>query len=298
MELRHLRYFIVLAEELHFGNAARRLFIAQPPLSRQIKELEKELGVELFNREHKRVRLTEAGKYFLAEAEQLMDRLELTRQKVGQIRDSLAGEINIGYISSIDKKCLGWLLGHLQQHYPFLQARLFEASTERQLRALEKAKLHIGLIRAPNLSHSVQTELLYEDGFALVCSKQMQLPKDLSMLSEMPFITYHPNYVPIYHEKVTAYAAGLGFKPRLSHSCNNIPSILDLVELGVGISIVPSSVIAQYGHLDLQFYQPASSRVLTEVLLAYPRHEVHPALGVIKDLLTKLFKTELDTRLP
>ena len=289
MELRHLRYFITLAEELHFGNAAKRLFIAQPPLSRQIKDLELELGVQLFDRAHKRVTLTAAGRYFLKEARLLVQQLEAAMKQVSKIHHSLAGELHIGYVSSFSKKVLGQLTVLLQAQYPYLQTKIFEASTERQLRALEQGKLDIGLIRSPNLSPSIQTDCLYTDGFTLVSAKKAELRLTPTQLSRTPFITYHPDYVPVYHQKLLAYAAQLGFSPQLSHSCNNIPSILELVELGLGISILPKSVAAQYGHLALAFWDPVEqSAVQTEVLLAYPKQRRHPGLDFIKAELHKL----------
>src|SRR5690606_6982821 len=120
MELRHLIYFQKVAEVLHFSKAAALLHISQPPLSRQIKELEQELGVVLFNRTNKRVSLTEAGAYFLRQSEEMLSALERSKQTVRQIHESVSGELRIGYISSTPKGSLARVLHQLSGQFPFL----------------------------------------------------------------------------------------------------------------------------------------------------------------------------------
>lgn len=290
MELRHLRYFIVLAEELHFGNAAKRLFMSQPPLSRQIKELEKALGVTLLLRDNKRVSLTEAGSFFLTQAKTILAQLESAKQQAHQIHQSLGGEIKIGYISSVDKKKLGQLIHNLHDAHPFLQTKLFELATQKQIRALEEGRLDIGIIRAPNASPRLQSEKLYREGFSLVFPKAMTVPENLALLADYPFISYHASAVPVYHSQMLAFCAQLGFKPTLRHECNNIASILELVELNAGISIVPSSVQHQYGYLGVRFFNVENADIKTEVLLTYQRRQEHPAFSMTRKLMLTLFK--------
>lgn len=289
MELRHLRYFLMLAEELHFGKASKRLFISQPPLSRQIKELEEELGASLFLRDNKRVELTEAGRFFLKEAQAIFEKLESAKQQASQIHHSLAGEIKIGYISSVDKTKLGQLIQHLQDKHPYLQTKIFELSTEKQISALVQGKMDIGIIRAPNPSPQLNTEKLYDDGFCLAFPKKREVPADFSTLAEYPFVTYHANYAPIYHNLVVAFCAQLGFSPTLRHECNNISSILELVHLNAGISIVPLSVQHQYKHLDIHFIDVENKTIKTEILLAYSKKVEHPAFHILREYILTLF---------
>lgn len=290
MELRHLRYFLILAEELHFGNAAKRLFISQPPLSRQIKELEKELGVVLFFRDNKRVELTEAGKFFQKEAEALIKKLESVQRQTHQIYHSLAGEINIGYISSVDKVKLGQLIQKLQQHYPYIQTKLFELSTIKQINALDNGKLDIGIIRAPSSSPHLITEKLYEDGFCLAVPNSFNIPSVFSALAEQPFISYHAKYAPVYHNEMLAYCAQLGFMPTLHHECNNISSILELVHLNTGISVVPQSVQWQYKHLAVRFVNVDNISIKTDILLAHAKKCEHPIIPIIREFILDLFR--------
>ena len=289
MELRHLRYFLTLAEELHFGRAAKRLFISQPPLSRQIKELEEELGAILFFRDNKRVELTQAGKYFQKEAYNMMRRLEAVQQQTYQIHHSLAGEIKIGYISAIDKRKMGLLIQRLQQHYPYMQAKLFERPSLRQVEALEQGKLDIGIIRAPNASPQLLSEPLYEDGFCLALPADWLPPIDFAGLMNQAFISYHARYAPSYHNEMLAYCAQLGFVPTLRHECNNIASILELVHLGIGFSVVPQSVQTQYQHLSVQFLPFEEVNIKTSILLAYAKDSEHPALSLMQQFILELF---------
>jgi DNA-binding transcriptional LysR family regulator len=290
MELRHLRYFIVLSEELHFGRAAARLFMSQPPLSRQIKELELELGVTLFLRDNKRVQLTEAGKYFASEVNYLLKRLEQAKTQLKKIDLSLAGEIKIGYISSIDKKKFAILIRKLHEAHPYLQTKLFELSTEKQIQALLAGRLDLGIIRGPNLAASITSDNLYKDGFCLVLPADMHLPEDFATLGKIPFISYPASHVPVYHHQMLAYAARLGFTPGINYECNNMAAILELVGLGEGISIVPADLMTQYHQLNIQFYKDSVFDIKTEVLLAYPSELAHPGLSTTRQLIFELFK--------
>lgn len=290
MELRHLRYFIMLADELHFGKAAKRLFISQPPLSRQIKELEGELGATLLLRNNKRVALTPAGEYFLKEAQEILLKLESVKHHTNQIHHCLAGEIKLGYISSVDKTKLGLLIQRIQKKHPYVQTKLFELPTEKQISALENRKLDIGIIRAPNPSYRLQTEKLYDDGFCLALPKKVDLPEDLSSLSDFPFIFYYANYAPVYHNQMLAFCAQLGFLPSFQHECNNISSILELVHLNAGISIVPKSVQSQYKHLDISFFNVENLTIKTEILLVSPRQQEHPIIPYVSQYIVDIFK--------
>src|SRR6202012_2420274 len=147
MELRHLLYFKTVAEQLHFRKAAAKLFISQPPLSRQIKELEKELDVLLFTRKDKRVELTDAGKYFKNEVNAIFARLEESKSIVKQIHNSESGEFKIGYISSVYQSHLADVLIAMRNVFPYIKTNLFEIPTLTQIKALEQGNLDVGILR-------------------------------------------------------------------------------------------------------------------------------------------------------
>ena len=141
MEIRHLKYFMAVAEELNFTKAAEKLYISQPPLSRQIKELELALDARLFDRNNKRVLLTDAGKYFKKEVEGVLQQLEKIKITTHKIATHTSGEFRIGYISSTFSGTIAALLAQLTTLYPYVNFKLFELPTIKQIIALEKGCL-------------------------------------------------------------------------------------------------------------------------------------------------------------
>ena len=282
MELRHLRYFKTVAELLHFGKAAEQLHISQPPLTRQIKDLERELGVLLFDRNNKRVALTEAGVYFLKTCDALIAQLERSKQLVKQIHDSVSGEFRIGYISATPQAFLAGILQNLKEHFPLLKTRLYEVSTTKQITALERGKLDVGILRAPVASVQLEITSLWQDHFAVVCPTESTLALQAEDLASAAFISYNRTYAPHYHTQFTACCHRLGFEPEVVHECNNMHSILCLVENGLGVAIVPSSVQHQYPNMRLRYMELANIPVTTETVMAHHLHTEHPALHIFK----------------
>lgn len=283
MELRHLLYFKAVAELLHFSKAAERLHISQPPLTRQIKELEAELGVVLFHRNNKRVLLTDAGHYFLRECEALIQHLERSKQLVKQIHESVSGEFHIGYISSTPLSALAKILQQLSRQYPLLKTRLYELSTTKQVKALEESRLDVGIMRAPIVSTHMEISSLWQDQFVFACSTEKPIPLRADDLSHAHFISYNSSYAPYYHEQFIACCRRIGFEPQIAHQCNNMYSILSLVENGLGVALIPASIKGQYPHLNLHFTEITSIPVYTEIVMAHRRDTKHPALASFKE---------------
>lgn len=284
MELRHLIYFKTVAELLHFSKAAEQLHISQPPLTRQIKELEKELGAVLFFRNNKRVTLTDAGRFFLSECDSLIQRLERSKQMVKQIHESVSGDFSIGYISSTPLTSLAALLQQLKIQFPLLKTRLYELPTTKQVSALEEGKLDIGILRAPVNSTLLEITLLWQDPFSLVSPVINSDALNANDLSNTPFISYNRDYAPFYHQQFIACCNHIGFTPQVIHECNNIHSILRLVESGLGVAIIPSSIKNQYPNLSLQFTELDNIQIRTEIVMAHHRQTEHPALISFKKL--------------
>lgn len=282
MELRHLLYFKTVAEELHFRKAALKLCISQPPLSRQIKELEEELGAKLFERNNKRVLLTDAGKYLKKEADKLFSRLAENKQLVKQIHEGESGHLRIGYISSTYHIHLIDVLKELPTVFPFVKTKLYELPTNKQVKALEVGKLDIGIMRTPVGSAQLKLLSLFMDPFVLVIPAAIQVPaagEELAaLLKDQPFIFFNRDYAPDYHGKLVEICQRMGFYPDIVHEANNVHSILRLVESGLGISIVPQSLQTQYAYLNLSFIPLPEIEVSTEVVLAYKAPHAHPAV--------------------
>lgn len=283
MELRHLLYFKTVAEHLHFRKAAAALFISQPPLSRQIRELEEELGAQLFTRTNKRVLLTEAGQYFKAEVDALFARLEEIKIIALQIHSSeRGGELKIGYISSVYQHHLAEVLKAMREVYPYIKTCLFEVPTVKQIEALEQGKLDVGILRAPVHSEKLKLHSLFFDPFMVVipsAKKTFSSQEELSrFIQERPFIFFNKDYAPDYNDKLTEICERLGFKPTILHESNNVHSILQLVEAGLGVSILPASLEPQYSSLNVSFIGLNDIPISTEVVLAYKRSNSSPAL--------------------
>lgn len=281
MELRHLIYFKTVAEELHFRKAATRLCISQPPLSRQIRELEEELGAKLFDRNNKRVVLTEAGKYLKKEAEKILAQLEETKHITKQIHEGVSGKLRIGYIGSTYHINLVNVLKKIPYIFPFVKTKLYEVTTSKQIKALEEGKLDVGILRTPVDSEKLKIIPLFRDPFVLVVAKaenNIFNSADLqSTLADKHFIFFNKEYAPDYHQKLLQICHRLGFSPDVAHEVNNVHSILRLVESGLGVSIVPRSLKHQYSYLNIEFIELPEMPVYTEVVAAFRSEYLHPA---------------------
>ncbi|WP_294186222.1 LysR family transcriptional regulator [uncultured Sphingobacterium sp.] len=288
MEIRHLIYFKTVAEELHFGRAAERLFMSQPPLSRQIKDLEDELGVILFFRTNKRVELTEAGKYFLEEVVEILQNIEHSKTITKQIHNNISGEFKLGYISSTPKKMLATVLKHIQQKFPYLRVSLFETSTHKQKLALENGKLDLGIMRSPIYSSELLTTPLFEDPMVIVGPTQIVF-SDINFFNES-FISFNQKYASEYHRHVINTCNRMGFEPKIVHQSNSISSILELVSQGLGLAVVPASSIKQYPHLKLKIMKIEDIDSKTEIILVSNRKSKNSALGEFMDCIQKEYR--------
>ncbi|PBJ14196.1 LysR family transcriptional regulator [Flavobacterium sp. ACN6] len=270
MEFRHLKYFLAVAEELNFTKASEKLFISQPPLSRQIAELEEELQAKLFIRNNKKVELTEAGKYFEKEVKALFQHLERISVKTKKIAENVSGEFRIAYISSIYSSVISELIKHLKEQFPYVNFKLFEVSTTKQIDALEQGKIELGIIRSPIKSPKIKSQLWFKDGFSVVYNKsvmQINSEKEIPNLKDETFVFFNKDYAPHYHEVLLQLCAFYGFTPKIIHEANNINSIVQLVKNGLGISIVPSNIARNNHDPEIAFIELKKVNLFTDVSL-------------------------------
>jgi len=270
MELRHLKYFLAVAEELSFTKASEKLFISQPPLSRQILELEEELQARLFNRNNKKVELTEAGKYFEKEVKDLFQNLERISVKTKKIAENVSGEFRIAYISSIYSSVISDLIKHLKEQFPYVNFKLFEVSTTKQISALEQGKIELGIIRSPIKSPKIKAQLWFKDGFSVVYNKnliQIKSEEEIPKLKDETFVFFNKDYAPHYHDVLLELCAFYGFEPQVVHESNNINSIVQLVKNGLGISIVPSNIAKNNKDVEIGFIELKKVNLFTDVSL-------------------------------
>jgi DNA-binding transcriptional LysR family regulator len=274
MELRHLKYFLKLAEELSFVRAAEKLFISQPPLSRQIKELETELGATLFERNNKRVILTDAGKYYQKKIQELVQNLELINATTKKISENQSGEFRIAYVSSTFSGDISKLIQFLSAQYPYVNFRLYEVPTVKQIAALEEGKIDFGIIRAPLHSPKIDSKLWFKDSFSLVFNRNkyaIASEDELEIVKEATFVFFNKKYAPYFYDALLQICAQYGFNPKVVHESNNISSIIQLVKNGLGISIVPTAIVKSHNYPELGFVELKKVNLFTDILLATPK---------------------------
>jgi DNA-binding transcriptional LysR family regulator len=245
MDLRHLRYFQGIAEELSFTRAARRLNVVQPALSRAIKELEAELGVALFTRTRRVVSLTAAGRALLDDTSLLFDRLNQTVRRVRRAAAGQVGELRLGYIGPPTERFLGRLLAEYGRRCPDVTVHLEERTPERVWEMVAKGRLDIGLTR-PVLAHAalrMETLRLRDERLCAAVPRdhpwatRKTLP--WSSLATQPLIVLARREGAGHHDEILEACRHAGFAPRIGHSPSLISTILRYVESGAGIGIVP-----------------------------------------------------------
>lgn len=271
MELRHIKYFLKLAEELSFVRAAHKLFISQPPLSRQIKELETEIGAQLFERNNKRVILTEAGKFYEKEMREVLKNIERINIKTKKISENQNGEFRIAYVSSTFSGDISKLLQFLSEKYPFVNFRLYEVPTVKQIAALEEGKIDFGIIRAPLYSSKIDSQLWFKDSFSIVFNRNkynISTEEELEKLNEATFVFFNKDYAPHFYDVLLQICAQYGFVPKIVHESNNISSIIQLVKNGLGISIVPTTIKKSHNYPELEFVEIKKGMFFSDILLS------------------------------
>ncbi len=244
MELRHFRYFVALAEELHFGRAARRLRIAQPPLSRQIKDLEDELGAPLFQRTRRTVTLTPVGQAFLPRAREVLATVDRAMLDVHRATRGELGSLSLGYVSSVAYSGLGPMLRAFRERFPDVHVRVRQLPPTEQLRALRARELDVGLVRIPFDDTGLQTAVIRRETLvAAIPSGHPLLAKSRIAIGELagePFVMFPRSASPPFHDFVIALCQSAGFSPLVAYEAPHV-DLLSLVSAGFGVSLVPSS---------------------------------------------------------
>ncbi|MBW4685065.1 MAG: LysR family transcriptional regulator [Komarekiella atlantica HA4396-MV6] len=247
MELRHLRYFIAVAEELHFSRAAERLHIAQPPLSQQIQQLEAELGVELFHRKTKRqVQLTEAGQVFLQEAYQLLAQLEKAIEITQRTGRGEKGQLRIGFTSLVTYDLLPVILRRFQEQFPEVELVLQELTTAHQEQALKDGHIHVGFAHPPLEDNTLNQECIQQEALIVAMFETHPLIKQerisVRSLSGENFIMFPRHLGPGLYEQILSLCQQGNFTPKVTQEAIQMQTIIGLVSAGMGIAIVPSSL--------------------------------------------------------
>ena len=244
MELRHLRYFVAVAEEQNVTRAAARLHVSQPPLSRQIRDLEDELGVELFDHGAKAVRLTEVGRVFLAEAQAVLRRADEAVQMAKAVASGQRGEIHVGYAPSLTVEILPRALRSFQEANPGVRVQLHDMSTQEMLRGLRDEKLHVALMI--QTSAKVMNGLVFEElrRYAVCVAAHPAHPLararkvSLEQVATERLIAYTLADYPEYHAWLANLFAPLKRPPQIAEEHDSSTSLIASVEAGRGVALV------------------------------------------------------------
>ena len=264
MELRHLRYFVAVAEEENVSRAALKLHVSQPAVSRQIRDLEDELGFLLLKRSAKSVHLTEAGRVFLAESRAVLQRVEEAVKTARAIALGEGGELHVGYAMTPTVHILPQTLRAFQTELPNVRVKLHDLSTEEMLTGLREGKLQIALLVCPSpaMVRGLGSEELLRLGMCLAVAPKHPFASRRSVkhaeLAQYPLIALSHSDFPDYHEMLAVLFATAKTKPHIAEEHESITSLMASVEAGKGVALVPESMACVAGpRLKLTQLSPA-----------------------------------------
>lgn len=298
MELRHLRYFVAVAEELNFTRAAERLCMAQPPLSAQIRQLEEELGAQLFERGKRSVYLTQAGRHFLERSRAILAAVESAKEEVRSAAGGEIGRLSIGFsASSILTGVLPAALRTFQTDHPSVELRMHEMPSMHQIDGIHQRSLDIGIVRKQEIRPPVGVAMEEWYSAPLIAA----LPKNHGLrnangvnfrdLKDFPLIVFPKDGGNGLYWKVLSLCAEAGFRPRLMHEARDAATMVGLVAAGFGVAILPSDsqCIRQEGVL---FADILDKSAISRMYLAYRDDDSNPHLERLLSCLRQATSTQ------
>lgn len=282
MELRHLRYFVAVAEERHFGRAAERVGIGQPPLSQQIQALERELGTQLIRRIPRNIELTDAGEVLLREARLILAQAEHAIACVGRASRGELGKLRIGLTPDTSfNACITEAVGAFQKLYPDILITLREEDSERLFHALTEGHIDVAFVRPPAHDDRLTLDRLFDEPMVVAVPLNHPLATATTLLmaslAEEAFIVVPCTIAPAAHDLIIDACRAAGFVPRIVQEAPQLATAVNLVAAGIGLTVVPASL----GHVHAQevAYKSVADATLTiEICLASRRGE--PAVAV------------------
>lgn len=293
IELRQLRYFVTLAEELHFGRAAHRLHMTQPPLSQAIQALEANLGEALFYRTSRSVTLTPAGLALLPEAQRILQQLAGLPELAHRAASGASGRLSLAFVSSADYSVLPPALREFRVAYREVQIDLREATTDVQLEELMQGRIDAGLL-IPPLPDKAKSQLDYlpllSEPLIVAVPKGLNVLRgkqtvSLQALSELPLIIFPRRIAPAFHDAILACYHDAGLTPHIGQEAIQMQTIIGLVSAGMGIALVPQSV-SNLKRTGVEYRALSEKTPLVETGLAWRRDNTSPVLHAFLALLS------------
>jgi DNA-binding transcriptional LysR family regulator len=287
VELRHLRYFVAVAEELHFRRAAERLHVSQPPLSQQIRALETELGVTLLERNRRRVELTAAGAALLAEARAILAQVDHAVELTQRVARGEAGALAIGFVGSAMYGRLPDVVRAFHAERPSVDLRLREFPTAEALAALADGRIDVGVVRPGKVEAGVEIDVVQREEVLAALPDRHRLASRTSLalgdLGGEAFVLLARREAPGLFGALDAAMSEIGVAPREVQEVSELRTVLGLVSAGVGVSLVPASVAS--GERSGVVFRPLTGRAPTvELALAWRAGDASPALAAFLEL--------------
>ncbi|MBM6604981.1 MULTISPECIES: LysR family transcriptional regulator [unclassified Leclercia] len=290
MDLHQLRCFVVLAEELHFGRAARRLNMTQPPFSRQIQLLEKSLGGALFERDNRHVRLTFLGEQLLGRANQLLQQAEQFTFTAQSCLNGESGTLSIGFTAVFSWAFIPALLKNLHAALPGLNIQLHENVSNKQIIAIENESIDVGFVRKVPLNPSLDYLPLKSEALVGAFHIDHELARkrkiQLSAFAGQPFFLYSPDEARYFFDRITDLFAFHNIVPDYKYQLAQTHTILGLVNAGLGCAIVPASA-RTLGFPNVTYMALDDVDIQAHNFLVYSRVNTNPVLPVFLRLLTQ-----------
>ncbi|PCF94736.1 LysR family transcriptional regulator [Vreelandella nigrificans] len=269
LTFRQLRYFLTLAEELHFGRAAEKLHISQPPLSTSLRQLEEDLGVKLLQRSSKSVKLTTAGEVFQRQARRLLEDLEESRIMMQRIADGASGILRIGFTPAMLFRGLPLALQQLKSTHPGIEVKLLERNSSDQVEGIESGQLDIGFIHAMPLPNTLEKLALASEPLLGCVPSHHPLAQRQSIylkdLCSDSFITFRRDLSPHYYDRIMGLFHVADLTPNVTHEVSQWLTVIALVANSMGVALVPKSL------MDTQFSN-VSFLPLADVSITHESH--------------------------
>lgn len=276
IELRHLRYFIAVAEELHFGHAAARLNMSQPPLSQQIQILEQQIGAKLLARTNRSVSLTPAGRQFLADSRQILSQVDDAAARAARLHQGETGDLRIGFTSSAPFiKAVSDTLSSFRRHYPDVHIQTREINTREQIAPLNEGGLDLGLMRNTLLPDTLAWQMILREPLLAMIHRDHPLAAkagvSLAELAREPFVFFDPHVGTGLYDDILGLMRRYNLTPSITQEVGEAMTIIGLVAAGLGVSILPAS-FRRVQLSEMRWVPILEADAVSEMWLVWAKH--------------------------
>ena len=292
MELRHLRYFVAVAEELNFTKAAQRMCTVQPSLSQQIKDLETEVGVQLLQRSNRKVELTEEGKAFLKEARLSLEHAEKAILDARQVAHLTKEQLNIGFVPVAEMKVFPYIMPNIRAKFPELKIHFHSLTDADQLKALHKGEIDIAFTRYAEEAEDIEAIQVFTEPLALIipkdCPEAAQRHISIKSFNQQEFIVSDEHSSPELYKVIQEFFKQSKLNVNVVQHSTNILLNVNLVGMGVGWSLVPSYVIPLLGD-KIVVKNTIEPLPMIGLYASYRKDKKNEAIGLILKVLKEQF---------